>query len=767
METLINFSDLAKLPESSAAFFMPLVVAVGIYWFYCFLASFLRGALLFTAKKSRTYFIADRSLNKWFFIVAATATSFSGWTFISHPGVIYQYGFSAAYISFYAITIPLAGVFFLKRQWMLGQRCGFVTPGEMFYAYFKSDLMRYLVLIVAILFSVFYIAVQLRATGHLFHILTDYKLSIDSGIILLSGILLIYVTLGGLRAVAYIDTMQAFLLAAGIIALGWLVLHYVGGDGLGNEIETLAGFQQYFHDQAKYFTVPSLGSSETKQAIVDNGGNYWSATLIFTFLFALMGIQSSPAFSMWAFATKDPNAFGYQQVWASSLGIGLIMIIFTALIGVGGHFLGLDYSLRELTSTIGENRNFLGPFIENKDLLGYSEIKKAEGLVPLLIRMTLDISPFLIGILALSALAAIQSTAASYMSTVGSMLSRDLLKNGWLSEEKTNDKTTLLWIVTTVIAIILCFVPISTLDFRSPFFLAISIGVVIAICRMNSISFGDIGQKIMAVVFSVIITFSAINIATVSEETLAFMGALAVAYGVQMMPALIAICWSSFFTKNGIQTGLIVGLIVVTLAELNHDVFFLAFGQWRWGLHSAFWGFMANLLVAWLISFLQSRSKFESIVGKDDDKAHREKFHRFLNDPFLQNVQTPLLQNVQTPRPNWTVIIVIVIGWAVLTIVPFTMDNPLFGLFGQSTDSKTWWFYIPLIGIKVPPIWAWQIICLLAGVVMMYWLAFVKRLSTFSKEDAGKKIQPLTSDISEHDDKYCEAIYPNSESGRT
>ena len=114
------------------------------YWFYClFVAGFQGIAPLFFAKKKHNYFIADRSLNSWVFILAATATSFSGWTFISHPGVIYKFGFSAAFISFYAITIPLAGVFFLKRQWMLGQRCGFVTPGEMFYAYFKSDVMRY------------------------------------------------------------------------------------------------------------------------------------------------------------------------------------------------------------------------------------------------------------------------------------------------------------------------------------------------------------------------------------------------------------------------------------------------------------------------------------------------------------------------------------------------------------------------------------------------------------------------------------------------
>lgn len=739
--------------------FLPLSVALILYWFYCLLAAFIRGNLLFNAKESRTYFIADRSLSKWFFIAAATATSFSGWTFISHPGIIYQYGFSAAYISFYAITIPLAGVFFLKRQWILGRRCGFVTPGEMFYAYFKSDIMRYLVLVVAILFSIFYIAVQLSATGYLLYVLTDYKLNHEFGVVLLSLVLLLYVTIGGLRAVAYMDTMQAILLSVGIITLGGVVIHYIGGASpFWDQIEKFASFQKYFYDNPKYFVVPSLGSSGTKQAIVDAGGNYWSATLILTFLFALMGIQSSPAFSMWAFATKDANAFGYQQVWASSLGIGLIMVIFTTIIGVGGHFLGLDYLLREYSDVILKNQNILGLFIENKDLLSYDEVKKSDGLVPLLIRMTYDASPILFGLLALSALAAIQSTAASYMSTVGSMLSRDLLKNGWLSEEKNDYKTNLLWGFTILITAILAFIPISSYSVLVPALFVSVIFLVLNIVR-PPLTFGDRGQKLMAVIFSTIITISAIYVAISSKETLAFMGALAVAYGVQMMPALIAICWSPFFTKKGVQSGLIVGLLVVTATELVElpllSVTLTFFGQWPWGIHSAFWGFCANLLVALAISFLQSRSRFAFVLGEDTDRAHREKFHRFLDDPFLQNVQAP--------KHNWYIIIGIIILWAMLIILP-SFSSFFEWLLGQTADLDTWW---SLFGVKIPPIWFWQIICLMLGIVMMYWLAFKERLSSFSEKNPDKKIIPLTLDISEYYDKYCEAIYPaNLENGR-
>ena len=59
-------------------------------------------------------------------------------------------------------------------------------------------------------------------------------------------------------------------------------------------------------------------------------------------MFALMGIHSAPAFSMWSFSNKDPRPLAPQQVWASSFGIGAILFFFTAAQGMGAHLLGAD-----------------------------------------------------------------------------------------------------------------------------------------------------------------------------------------------------------------------------------------------------------------------------------------------------------------------------------------------------------------------------------------------------------------------------------------
>ena len=62
-------------------------ILLGLYIIYCFWWG-LRG--FFTEKKASGYAIAGRSIPFIAFLMAATAASFSGWTFIGHPGLIWK-----------------------------------------------------------------------------------------------------------------------------------------------------------------------------------------------------------------------------------------------------------------------------------------------------------------------------------------------------------------------------------------------------------------------------------------------------------------------------------------------------------------------------------------------------------------------------------------------------------------------------------------------------------------------------------------------------
>ena len=758
-----------------------LFVFVLIYWAYCIFWG-IKGAI--TARTASDYFIAGRGISIWVFVLAATATSFSGWTFMGHPGLIYRDGLPYAYASFYAITIPFTGVLFLKRQWMIGKRFGFVTPGEMLSDYFRSDSIRILVVIVALVFSVPYLGVQLRASGFLFNVLTDGMLSVNFGMWVLSAIVIIYVASGGLRAVAYVDTMQCVLLAGGIVAIGAIALAQVGGmgrliDGIGAlsqedrriGAEAVAALEErgltFAEAQARMGAAKGAPAESPEAAeaadlaplvaaakrvtpdgyshyiaipgviqFVDAGGKAqggaWTGIMVLAYMFALMGIQSAPAFTMWAFSNHNPRPFAPQQVWASSFGIGLILFAFTAVQGMGSHLLGADLSFvraypgktaesvvplqrsvvqsayRENVTdaldnsevdavvraaleawiaagaipTFGELAGGSGPGAEAAAKLvahhAESEFGPAEKpalidlmdsagkqgmLVPQLIDLIADSAPWLVGLLSVCALAAMQSTGAAYMSTAGGMLTRDLLKH-YLMPAATHAQQKL---------------------------------------------FGRIGV--------VAIVLAALVVATVSSDALVLLGGLAVAYGFQMWPALIAVCWWPWLTRAGITLGLIAGLVAVTLTEsIGQQLGVTAWGRWPLTIHSAGWGILCNFGVAVLVSF---------VTQNRGDHEHKMVFHGFLRD----HARLPEEKRRLIPRA-WAIAIV----WFLFAIGPGAVIGNT--LFGDPNDPASWLF-------GIPSIWAWQILWWALGVFMMWFLAYKMELSTVPS----REIEPLRDDI--------------------
>jgi Na+/proline symporter len=573
--------------ESTTIWLFAFVLA---YWAYCIFWG-IKGAR--SAKTASDYFIAGRTIPIWVFVLAATATSFSGWTFMGHPGLVYRDGFQYAYASFYAITIPFTGVIFLKRQWMIGKRFGFVTPGEMFADYFRSDTMRILTVIVALVFSVPYLGVQLRASGFLFNVLTNGLFAVNVGMWLLSAVVIIYVASGGLRAVAYVDTVQCLLLAGGIATIGIITLNYVGGwEALNTGIAKLAELDTkrtpdgYSH----YIAIP--GVIQMVKAGPSAQGGAWTGMMVLTYMFALMGIQSAPAFSMWSFSNKQ----------------GMV--------------------------------------------------------VPALIYLLKDTAPWVVGLLAVCALAAMQSTGAAYMSTAAGMLTRDLYK------------------------------------------------------RFINPGASHASQKLVGRIFVVCVTIAALAVATYSTDALVLLGGLAVAYGFQMWPALIGICWWPFLTKAGVTAGLIAGLIAVTLTETIGQNWFgiTAWGRWPLTMHSAGWGIYFNLSIAIIVSMF---------TGSEKGTAHKQKFHDFLKE----HAGLPASKKGLVPVA-WVIVLV----WFFFGIGPGAVIGNT--IFGNPNDMSTWTF-------GMPSIWVWHIIWWFLGVCMMWFLAYKMQMSTMPETE----IVALVEDI--------------------
>jgi len=598
---------------------------VGIYWAYCLYWG-IRGFI--KAKTSADYFIAGRSIGIWVFVLAATATSFSGWTFVGHPGKVFTDGLPYAFASFYALTIPFTGVLFLRRQWVLGQSFKYVTPGEMYSDTFGGDAMRILTVLVAFLFSVPYLGLQLRASGYLFNILTDGMFSVEIGMFALSAIVVIYVASGGLRSVAYVDCVQCILLALGIVILGLIAINETGGwsgftSGMAEFVKNDLASKNKLTPAGHSHVVAIPGAIQMVSAGAKAQGGVWTGIMCMTYMFALMGIQASPAFSMWAFSNKTCRAFRWQQVVASSIIIGIILFTFTIFQGIGGHILVEK-----------------GIFSKVSD----------KTLVPQLINLLGTSSPWLMGLLAVCALAAMQSTGAAYMSTFSGMITRDIYRR-YINPEAS-----------------------------------------------------DRAQKFCGRIFVVVVTLAALVVAATSTDALVMLGGLAVAYGFQMYPALMGTCYFTWLTRRGVTWGLIAGLAAVTLTDKTSSVFGVPWGRFPLTIHSAGWGITFNLAVAIIVSFLFPES------GKDLEG--RTKKHALLKE--LASVP----EDKQKFKP---LALILTLFWFIVGFGPFAVVGNT--LFSNPDLPETWKPF------GLPSLWVWQLVMLVFGIFVMWFLAFFLGLS--------------------------------------
>ncbi|MEJ2040341.1 MAG: sodium:solute symporter family protein, partial [Desulfosarcinaceae bacterium] len=360
-------------------------IFLGLYIVYCFYWG-LKG--YFTEKTSSGYTIAGRSIPFFAFLLAGTAASFSGWTFIGHPHAIFASGLAYAFASFYVLTIPITGTFFNKRVWLLGKRYGFITPGDMYAYYFNSETVRWLVVLAAFLYAAIYSAVQLRTSAVLFNVITGVPVNI--GAVFMGFIVWFYVCTGGLKASTWVGVIQFILLVGGIVLLGFFVLmapEFGGWSGFSAKLAALDG---------RYLEVPRIINFGLGGA---QGENPWTAVMILTYMFALMGIQSSPAFTMWTFGLKSPKPLAWQQAFMSTFVVGFALFFFTAFQGMGARLLE--------TAGVAAFQN-----------LG------SDMVVPTLMKSFLP--PVVLGIVFIGAIAAIHSTAAPYIGTGGSILLRDV-----------------------------------------------------------------------------------------------------------------------------------------------------------------------------------------------------------------------------------------------------------------------------------------------------------------------------------------------------
>jgi SSS family solute:Na+ symporter len=362
------------------------VNTVAVMFFILYLSSLL-GIGFFTWRKSRKtsedYFVASRSIGPLVLFLTLAATNFSAFTFFGFAGAAYKlglayYGIMAFGTGFMAISFYLIG----RKVWRLGKERGYITPPELIGDRFKSDGLRMVFLSVMVVFTLPYLATQAVGGGIAINQLTEGEVSYELGAVIVTAVILVYVTVGGMRADAYTDVLQGVLMLVTMLAAVGIV-----SAGLGGFTEANSRLAEAFPDLVTRATfTPEI----------------WISYMV---LWTMCDPMFPQLFSRF-YAARDERSIKISMVMYAPM--TALLFLLPVLIGAWG-------------------------VLEFPDLTG----KEPDNILPMMVDRFAP--SWVLGIMLSGAFAALMSTADSQLLVLSSMLTRDVYKR-WLKRSASSNE---------------------------------------------------------------------------------------------------------------------------------------------------------------------------------------------------------------------------------------------------------------------------------------------------------------------------------------
>ncbi|MEC7927277.1 MAG: sodium:solute symporter family protein [Candidatus Neomarinimicrobiota bacterium] len=187
------------------------------------------------------FYLAGRGMGFFVLFLTLYATQYSGNTLIGFAGRAYRNGYTALVTVTFMCSVIGAYFIFAPRLFRLSRKHKFITIGDFIQHRYQSTTLTICITILSIIALGNYIVTNLKAIGIIVEASTGGAVSFVNGIILLSLIMVIYETLGGMRSVAWTDVIQGILLLLGVVFIFVLVQVYYGGL-ISSQIKTNTDF---------------------------------------------------------------------------------------------------------------------------------------------------------------------------------------------------------------------------------------------------------------------------------------------------------------------------------------------------------------------------------------------------------------------------------------------------------------------------------------------------------------------------------------------
>lgn len=341
----------------------------------------LVGFIGYRARRENTlkdFYLAGNGFGLVVIFLTLYATQYSGNTLFGYSGKAYRIGFAWIMCIHFMTAVVACLLIYAPRLYAYAKKYDFITPTDYLQHRFNSNWINVITTIILVVVLSNYLLAQLMAMGRAMQglSLADPDTAYRQGVILLTLIMVVYGTLGGIRAVAWTDVIQGLVLMIGFSLLVFMLYKQFGPISLATNIIKQS---------------PEI----TKVNVPDaNRLREWLSYII------IIGLGSTlyPQVIQRIYAARS------EKVLRQGLALMAFAPLFTSLIAVITGIYAIAYVPGLLGTDTDRVLGIIMSMIQQNSILGY----------------------WLVVILYAAILAAMMSTADSALLSISSMLSKDI-----------------------------------------------------------------------------------------------------------------------------------------------------------------------------------------------------------------------------------------------------------------------------------------------------------------------------------------------------
>jgi SSS family solute:Na+ symporter len=177
------------------------------------------------------YFLATRSIGPFLLLMSLFGTHMTAFSMLGASAEAYRTGIGvfALMASSSALVAPVVFYFIGTRLWALGKRHGYITQVQYFRDRWRSDGLGLLLFAVLIVLVIPYLLIGIMGAGITVAQITSGSVPEWAGGLAVCTVVMTYVTFGGMRGTAWVNTFQTLVfMVLGGVTFFWVV-RSVGG----------------------------------------------------------------------------------------------------------------------------------------------------------------------------------------------------------------------------------------------------------------------------------------------------------------------------------------------------------------------------------------------------------------------------------------------------------------------------------------------------------------------------------------------------------